>query len=397
MDHKMTTNTQTITELRIEVLQRISAYKATRRPAQNKTFSKRIVLGAQTDILPLTCSESGIVYALMLPAVAGKGLEFNSPFSSYKNCRMMAQEGFSYLSKLDSQILSGILLILADNYSLFRFAPTDSGVQKNALLRTVDRELLIDAIILIENWANTTSCMYWPKLSIILDAHTAELGLSARMREWLKLVVESIYTPDTSPEESITVKKTPTVSKAKKELVSVRKDFRDWKREAKQDILLLATENKISQKLKTYLLAVLTEDNIAAADSGTIDLMAQKLTQLGDTVASELADQITYFHSKLAVSTTDWDEPESQPLFSSQPVGSSLSEQTDKPEDKESEPKAQVETLSLPTESPESPAEAQVAEAKPLSFIEKLRLKKQAEAAKNTSKPTKSELPDAPF
>ena len=408
-------------DIKKDILEKIAAYKSERFNKKGPKFSRRIVLGAHNDILPLTCEETGIVYAMMMPAVAGKGLSFHSPFSSVKNCRAMAQEGAEYLRRLDAQILSGILITLADNYSLFRFQPSDSGAQKNALLRTVDREVLIDAILLIEDWVNSGNAQWLPKLSLILDARTMQTGLNARIREWLRTVVDAIHTPDTeSYESALTVHRTisaPTVSKAKKEAIAVRKEFRSWKKEAKEDISDLFKAKKISFKLKTYLTAVLTEENIAAADAGTIALMAMKLDDIDDASAASLAKDIQYFHSKLQNPATDnWDSeeasfssmapgvyaqeqepPQRQTISSPSPSSSNSSSSNSSSSPSSSPSKDSNSSKDSPSPSKESTKEdSSTKEEKPLSFTERLLLKKKL-AALSKDASTKQGEQDASF
>ena len=109
--------------------------------AQAKRVSRRLLLAERAKLLTVSCPITGIVSLLQIPSIPACSLIWDSPLSDLANCRGMAQQGIDYLKQLDTQVLSGLLIVLSDAYSLFKFQPYDSGVQKNAILRTAGKEL----------------------------------------------------------------------------------------------------------------------------------------------------------------------------------------------------------------------------------------------------------------
>ena len=375
--------------------------------ANNKNkqkFSKRLSISANHEVIPVLCELTGVVTALMVPAIPigkanpqGKGnyndpivLTYISPYGIYENARTFAQAGAKYLKQLDTQILAAIAITLADNYELFVYSPTDSGVQKNAVLRTVDKDTLIDSIILVEEMINTGNYSFLPKLSIRIDSEIVQDGIAVRMRNWLKLVVERIYEPDTQTyDEAMTLNKLdnkPTIAKARREKLALHKEFREFKAEAKLSINALYKEQKISGKLKLFLTTVITGQNISTAAPEMIALLCKKLYDINTGEAMELSDNIDYFYNKLQDEDNEFDQP-MEVKFANLPTGKYIDDSSN--EDDEfatssgsSKPKAELPDFDIPSKQTKQErsvliAGTQVVEKK-LSFVEQLKAKRAA-------------------
>lgn len=320
-----------------EIAERISSYKErfSSKPEQKRPASKKLVLGQYNDIAPMVCEKTGIVYALLFPAVPGKTLETISPFASYKTCRSLVQEGAAYLARLSNQQLAGIFLTMADHYDLLRTSGAATAASSNALLRTVDKSKLIDALLMIETWINSSNAQWIAKLSLIPTPEIIEKGLNYRFTGWLQSAVDCVYKPDReSYEDAVSLKRTisvPSVAAARKEAAQAKKEFNAWKKGAKDNINTLYTGKVISLKLKTYLTAILDEKTIESASEETINLLALKLSGLNNEDASELAESIKGYWKLFAKkSEADiLDEEGFGPSFASQPVGSSLERSTE--------------------------------------------------------------------
>lgn len=382
----------------IEILERIKAYKAQmlRGKAQKKDPSNRVVLGAHHDIQALVCAKTGAAYGLLMPSIKGFALEFDSPFASYENCRGLAQQGAGFLRRQNAQILAAILITLAENYNLLSYRPSDSGAQKNAVLRMAERDTMIDAILLLESWVNTGNCSYLPRLSLLLDAEPN--NMEHRMRGWLSSCVDAIYKPDrTSYEEAVTVKRSievKTTAAAARAKLALKKEYRAWKKMAKEHINSLFSQKLVSLKLKTYFLAMIQDEAILEVDPNVIDIMGNRLQQMDSPMANALGMNLLSFHRQLTESEDVYDNPQ---LFASQPLGSSLEESKEETEDDAFEPlnsdntfEAKPSALSLESsersleslesstslESSKEPQAQKEEQKKPLSFTERLLLKK---------------------
>lgn len=374
----------------IEILERIKAYKAQtlRGKAQKKAPSNRVVLGAHHDIQALVCAKTGAAYGLLMPSIKGFALEFDSPFASYENCRGLAQQGAGFLRMQNAQIIAAILITLAENYNLLSYRPTDTGAQKNAVLRMAERDTMIDAILLLESWVNTGNASYLPRLSLLLDAEPN--NMEHRMRGWLSSCVDAIYKPDrTSYEEAVTVKRSievKTTAAAARAKLALKKEYRAWKKMAKEHINSLFSQKLVSLKLKTYFLAMIQDEAILEVDPAVIDIMGNRLQQMDNPMANALGMNLLSFHRQLTEAESEdvYDNPQ---LFAFQPLGSSLEESKEETEDDAFEPlnsdnafEAKPSALSLESstslESSKEPQAQKEEQKKPLSFTEKLLLKK---------------------
>lgn len=374
-----------------DTINRISTRKAAHfKPSSSKQrFSKRINLSASHEHIAAVCDYTGAVVAITFPAIPGKVFSYSSPLADLRNARGLAQEGTSYLRKLDIQTVAAILITLADDYLLFRYQPSDSGAQKNAILRTVAKDILIDAIIFIEDFINSNNCGWVPKLSLILSNEIMQSGVQHRMSEWLKVSLDAVHKPDTeSYEEATAVRRTiskpASTASTKRAEVALQKDFRQWKRDSKEIIISLAASSTISAKLKGFLLTLISDQNLMLADSSMIELICEKLRQIEDSRAVILSNNIIAYRVKLAsVEDNEFDAP-TKDTFASKPVGSAI-QPLPEVEDNEFAPALAAPTISVPA----------VSEAPKLSFKERIALIK---AQQQASIPApKVENDDAPF
>jgi len=128
--------------------------------AQKQRVSRRLQIAKHNEKITVNCEISGITCLMDIPAIPGYSLIWTSPISSVANCRGMVSLGLSYLRKLDTQILAGMLVVIADDYSLFTYQPSDSGAQKNAIIRTAGKDAIINALLLIEDFVHSNNVMY---------------------------------------------------------------------------------------------------------------------------------------------------------------------------------------------------------------------------------------------
>ena len=364
--------------------------------SKRQKFSKRINLANSNEHVAAVCDYTGAVVAITFPAIPGRVFSYSSPLADLRNARGLAQEGKDYLRKLDVQSTAAVLITLANDYDLFRYQPSDSGAQKNAILRTVAKDILIDSILFIEEFVNSGNYQWLPKLSLILNDEVIQGGIQHRMLEWLKVSLEVVYKPDEEPYEEAMTKgmleskkyayKPVTNSATKRAAIALNKDFRQWKKEAKDIVIGMADSKRISLKLKTMLITLVAEQNLMLADTSMIELICERLTQLDYQPAKTLADNMRMFRLKLQISEpSEFDKPV-EDTFGSQPVGSAI-QPINKAEDNE------FATSSIPVVSiPVSPAPAT------LSFKERIALLKAQQAAANVqASAPKVENDDAPF
>lgn len=318
-----------------EALANIATQKATIRKYNDTgmRFSKRITLGKQEDIIPLLCERTGAVMGLLSPTIPGKTLLYRSPFATLAVCKDIANEGYAYLNRLDTSILAAIAITLAAEHSLFAYAVDDTGIQKNAVLRTVPRNMLINAIVLLAGSITYANAKYFPALSVIVDEEVETNGIRIRMQNWLSILRDRLdkaaerasnsrseeeeeFSEYTAPKKSITPN---THAKAAKEKALLRKNFKEWRKASKDHIVTMHKAGNISLKLKNFLFAVMeSETTIITADAEIIELMAVKLEQLNILAASNIALGLRKFHKLFY---TGLEEVVEAPNFSSKPIG----------------------------------------------------------------------------
>jgi len=362
--------------------------------AKRQKFSKRINLANSNEHVAAVCDFTGAVVAITFPAIPGRVFSYSSPLADLRNARGLAQEGKDYLRKLDVQTTAAVLITLADDYSLFRYQPSDSGAQKNAILRTVAKDILIDSILFIEEFINSNNCNWIPRLSLILTDEVAQGGIQHRMSEWLKVSLEAVYKPDEeSYEESVTrtskeIKqyafKMTSNAATKRAAIALQKDFRQWKRESKDIIISMSSASVISPKLKGFLLTLIADQNLMLADGAMIDLICERLKQIPSSEAKTLAEKISYFRTKLMDSEESEFNKPAEDTFASKTPGVYADSAT-LVEDNEF---ADATVIPAPV--------ATVSAAPTLSFKERIALIKAQQVASNVQD-SKVENNDAPF
>lgn len=281
-------------------------------------ISQRILLAQRTEYTTVVCNDSGISGALQIPYIANYALSYSHPLADISNARGIAQQGKEYLRKLDVQTLAGILIIICNDYDLFRYQPADSGAQKNAILRTAGKDLLVKAILLVEGSVHSNNYLYLPKLSLIMDSTVTQGGIANRIHQWLALLVEAIYKPDVEEyDENLTVRKIQKIkaaSDAKAELLERRAEKRNQqalKADCKVAQLLVKDLYKQSQivgKFKIFLQNVFTEFSLTTMESGAKFLLISKLETIVAVEAKKLIDILETDRSGLTTQKDILDE-----------------------------------------------------------------------------------------
>lgn len=270
--------------------------------AIRQRVSRRLQIANNAAKFTSVCDVTGIVCLLDIPNIpfakplAQKIMVWNSPLADLRNARGLAQGGLDYLRRLDTQTLAGILIVLADDYELFRYQPSDSAAQKNAVIRGAGKDCIIDAILLIEDYLHNKNNRYVPKLSLILEPNMLQGAITARMSEWLKVVREIIYAAPTEDDEDTFYSQRPKKI-GKPQLVkdqekatkaadwaklnaqwAVKREFKADKKAAKELIPEFAKNAGISLKLKTMLMQVFSEDTLLTLQPELKALLCNKLS-----------------------------------------------------------------------------------------------------------------------
>lgn len=280
----------------------ISNYKA--RKVSNKTkkqaVQRSLEIVKHTAMQRVVCPDTGIVSLLEIPAIPGYALTYEHPLSDLNNCRGLAQQGKDYLRKLEPQILAGIAIVIAADYSLFVYQPADSGAQKNAVLRTVQKDTLINAILMIEDMIHSGNHFYLPRLSLIMDTEVSQGGIETRMQSWLKLVVEAIYKPDTEVwDENETAQRNNKLREreANKERLAEESLLRSEQKRLKDDLKAalalikeMYKEEQILGKMRSFLGGVFQEFQLLTMEEGARFLLTSKLEAIGSAKALKLSE-----------------------------------------------------------------------------------------------------------
>lgn len=306
----------TVENKEVEAIQKIAAKytgKAKREAynAQARRVSRRLLLAIRAEKLTVCCPISGIVSLMEIPSIPGFTLEYEHPLSSLDNCRGIAQRGSEYLGKLDSQTLAGILIVLAGAYDLFKFQLTDTGAQKNALLRTAGKDRLIDAILLVENNIHSRNIRYLPKLSLTQDTVIDKnVGVDTRLHNYLQLLAESIAKPDTEEyDENAPPKKIgrpiyirdveKAVSKvsylARQEISAAKKELSSDAKTAKTLASNLVSLGYSKAGMKSFMAQLMSDNGmgLVEADPSLIDMLInQKLVPIVQQHNSEDAQML---------------------------------------------------------------------------------------------------------
>lgn len=265
--------------------------------------SHRVETASKMEKQIALCAETGIVIALDIPRISGFAFSYVSPFSLSDNCRLIAQRGFAYLNNLDTQILAGILISLAESYNLFTFAPSASGAEKNAILRTAGKIQIINAIRFIEERVFSNNYHRLPRLSLLIDAHLLQGDIESRLLSYLKLCVETLTAPLETVDEVYDENKAPiktitpdySAKKAKaaeKARILASKKERLFQKEletASKNAKSLFKAGMIKIKLKDVLVQTLTKEMFALIPFA---LKAKAIERLSELSLSETAKQI---------------------------------------------------------------------------------------------------------
>jgi len=259
--------------------------------AQSYRISRKIETAKRTTKTVVTCAETGVNISIDIPRIPGFYLSYLSPLSEVENCRKLAQRGFSYLIQLDTQVLAGILLVMADDYNLFQFSPTDNGFSKNSMLRSCGRTELINAIIFIEEKIHSQNYAFLPRLSFLRSMETKQGEFESNLQQWLKLLLTSLQSPlDTSVYDGTLEKRAFPYTRNS----DVKKAEAQAKRTAKaeeralKDILSTSSkyardlfkDSLISQVLKNYLLRTFDPITFQTVDANFKARLILKLTEI---------------------------------------------------------------------------------------------------------------------
>jgi len=283
-------------------------YKWRPTDARSQRVSRRLLLTERSYKLTVNCPVTGVTSLMEVPAIPGYSLIWTSPLASLENCRGMVSIGIDYLRKLDTQILAGLLIVLADDYDLLRYQPADSGAQKNAIIRTAGKDTIISVLLTIENYVHSGNAPFLPKLSLIMDAKVEQSGIEFNMTEWIKTVATYILKADYSEEElednyyslaptkTISVPSIKKASNAEAAAIKYKKQKRyeqqkEYNNDIKISIALLKTlckEETISPKLSALLKGIFNGDTLLTMDPTMKGLVASKMTTFTSPSASKL-------------------------------------------------------------------------------------------------------------
>lgn len=298
----------------------ITSYKAREVPNVfvKHRIDRRLHIAKHTEFMTVCCNDTGLVSLLEIPSIPGYALSYYHPLCELSNARGIAQLGQGYLRKLDRQTLSGILIVLAADYSLFVYQPADSGAQKNAILRMVLKDTLINAILTIEDMIHSGNHYYIPKLSLIMDVELYQGAIENRMREWLKLVIEAVYRPDTEiwdENETVQRKLKQLASKDAKERIekeaSIRKEQKALKEDCKLSLCLIKDLFKmelISGKLRIFLAGVFQEFQLITMQAEAKSLLASKLSDINSQDAMKLIEILNKKREGLVAKNTPMED-----------------------------------------------------------------------------------------
>ena len=272
--------------------------------AQKARVSRRLIMAKRAQNLTCVCQDTGIVSILEIPAIPGFAAEYLHPLSILSNARGIAQRGVEYLVKLDTQVLAGILLTLAGDYDLFRFKPFDTGAHKNALLRSAGKEVLIDAIIIIENLVHSRNRQFLPGMSFVDDANDGQyFSTQSKISNYIKDLAKAIASPDhtvydanAKPVKAMRPVYVKDVEKAERkisylarqELSRAKKELDADKKDAKNLIGELYKVGKIDIKGKKVLTDLFADMTLVTLEPETRALICMKLAVKEHAAAESL-------------------------------------------------------------------------------------------------------------
>lgn len=262
--------------------------------AAQARVSRRLLMVERAAKITLVCPVTGIISLLEITTLPGKFLHYEHPLSNLETARDIVQEGSSYLWKLETQILAGLLIVISQHYDHFEFSGFNHGAEKNALLRTAGKELLIDSLVLFERFIHSRSLSYIPKLKISPEIATTGdgMGMGQVLFNHLKMFAEAVQKPDLSTyDENVKPKRVGTIpyisierrKEKKREEILLQND----KKKGKELISILLKEGKInkqgSEVLKHFL------DQLVEMKTEDRDKIVLKLEDKNSEAASELA------------------------------------------------------------------------------------------------------------
>lgn len=276
-----------VTEATISDMVQFSNAKNAAIKAQAYRVSKRISVAEKFNTVTLVCKQTGIAARLDIPRIPGFYMEYENPLASLENCRELVRRGYGYLSQLDTSILSGILLILADDYNLFSFGPFESGASKNAIIRSCGKDEILKAILFIESRIHSENYSIVPRLSFQKDMDTKQGEMEARLNNWMRIVLKAIEEPALVFQAPAVVPLRTRISEEKKRTAEVQKQARkavlSSKKsiaEARDSVKSLYKDNLIPIKMRNLLLAILEPTLFGTLDSATRSKIALKLSTL---------------------------------------------------------------------------------------------------------------------
>lgn len=280
-------------------------------------ISKRLYLSKNHSEVTVVCQKTGIVSIMLIPGVQGRVLETESPFADLSNARGLVQEGFEYLSSLDTQIVAGLFLTLSEDYELTRSIPSATGAENNAILRTAGKEKLVEACLMIERFINSGNHTFLPKLSLIWEGELKDNGCEPRFTEWMKLVNEAILEPDliaydenallNKPMKSIKdLQKDHTREQKEEKRLSSLKDknykeraqFRKDMKEAKSLVKALANGDA-TKKLVGFLSSLFIEDTYLSIDTLLLGQVISKMEPMESASAKRIVEILKVDRSAL--------------------------------------------------------------------------------------------------
>lgn len=262
--------------------------------AQRYRASRKIEASKKTTGIIAVCAETGVNMEVNIPRIPGFYLSYVSPLSDVENCRKLAQRGYGYLIQLDTQILAGILLILADDYNLFQFSPSANGFTKNAILRSCGKIELINAILLIEEKIHSQNYAFLPRLSFLQSLDTKQGEYESNLQQWCKLLVSTLQAPLDTTEYVDTVEKRafPYIRNkdAAKAEAQAKRLAKQEERKLKSQLETAAKYAKdlfkdglISQTLKNYIVRTFDPITFQTVDASFKSKLVLKLIELEET------------------------------------------------------------------------------------------------------------------
>lgn len=263
--------------------------------------SRKLALARAQQDISVTCPLTGITSTLAVPAIPGTTLISEHPLSRTDNCRGLAQRGRSYLIRLDSVVLAGIFITLATEYELLSTGSQWRAHEANAALRTVSKEALVEAILLVECWIHSKNAIYLPRLSLHTDSaqNISVASMAGRITNWFQLLHDAIISPDTVPynanqkPEKISFASVTPSKKLKKKteqaLILARRELVQDKKILKDKVPQLKSA---SSKMRNYILALTAGQVLVTADPIIIRMLCERIEACAETAIVALVTSI---------------------------------------------------------------------------------------------------------